>query len=440
MRMSPLFSRSALALVLGAVAMSASPAAAQKKKKEKEAEAAAAAAAPTIAPSKEYLPEARKVQAAYVAKDAVALEAALAAADAFASTPQDKYLQSQFRLQLGILKSDQTLQAAALDGMIDSGLTPVADASRFNFFSGQFAYGAKDYAKAATRFAAAKAAGHRDDKLDLLLMDSYLQTSRLDDALAVMRAAVQAERAAGKRPLDDYYARSAKALQAAGRRDDLLAVLTMRVEDYPQAEIWRNTLFIAMQGADKDTTLDMLRLMRSVGAMTSRAEVQEYAALATEGGLPGEVLAVIDEARAKGVVPAKDAKFDELYASQKARTVGDKVALDADAAKGAALPTARRARSTADALFGYGDYAKAAAMYQVALDKGDTEADLVTLRLGVAQHLSGNHDAAKATLAKVTGPRQRLASLWLVNIAKKQAAAAAAVPAAPAVPAATTGG
>ncbi|NJK53874.1 MAG: hypothetical protein HC936_15690 [Leptolyngbyaceae cyanobacterium SU_3_3] len=66
------------------MAMTSSPALAQKKKKDKEAEAAAAAA-PAISPSKDYLPEARKVQAAYVAKDAVALEAALAAADAFAT-------------------------------------------------------------------------------------------------------------------------------------------------------------------------------------------------------------------------------------------------------------------------------------------------------------------------------------------------------------------
>ena len=430
MRFSPLFSRSALALTLGAAAMTASPVVAQKKKKEKEAEAAAAAAAASaISPSKDYLPEARKVQAAYNAKDAVALEAALVAADAVATTPQDKYLQSQFRLQLGLLKSDQTLQASALDGMIDSGLAPATEAGRFNFFSGQFAYNKKDYAKAATRFAAAKAAGHIDPNLDLLLMDSYLQSGRLDDGLAVARAAVIAERAAGKPPLEEYYVRSAKALQTAGRREELLDVLTMRVQDYPKPEIWRNTLFIAMQGADKDTTLDILRLMRSVGAMTARAEVQEYAALATEGGLPGEVLAVIDEARAKGVVPAKDARFDEIYASQKARTVGDKAALDADATKGAALPTARRARSTADALFGYGDYTRAAALYQVALDKGDPEADLVMLRLGVSQHLGGNREAAKATLAKVNGPRKRLASLWLIDVANKQGAMTPAAPA-----------
>ena len=424
MRIIPLVSRAALALVLGAVAMTSSPALAQKKKKEKEAEAAAAAA-PAISPSKEYLPEARKVQAAYVAKDAVALEAALSAADAFATTPQDKYLQSQFRLQLGLLKSDQTLQAAALDGMIDSGLTPAADIGRFNWFSGQFAYNNKDYEKAIRRLTAAKAAGSTDRDLPLLLMDSYLRTNRIDDALGIMRAEVAAQRAAGARAAEDYYVRTAQALQKANRRDDLLDVLTMRVQDYPTPAIWRNTLFIVMQGADKDMTLDTLRLMRHAGAMSDKGEVMEYAAIATESGLPGEVLALIDEARTKGIVPAKDARFDELYASQKARTVGDKAALDKDAASGAALPTARRARSTADALFGYGDYAKAAALYQIALDKGDTEADLVKLRLGVAQHLKGDHDAAKSTLGTVAGPRQRIAKLWLVNIATKQAPAVA---------------
>jgi hypothetical protein len=433
MRVLPLFSRSALALALGALAITSSPALAQKKKKDKEAEAAAAAAAvPAITPSKEYLPEARKVQAAYQLKDAAALEAALAAAEVFATTPQDKYLQSQFRLQLGLLKSDQVLQAAALDGMIDSGLTPAADIARFNYFSGQFAYNQKDYAKAITRLKAAKAAGGKDRDLPLLLMDSHLRTNQIDEALTIARAEITAQRAAGSRAPEDYYVRTAQALQKANRREDLLDILTSRVQDYPQSTIWRNTLFIVMQGADKDMTLDTLRLMRSVGAMSDKAEVLEYAALGTESGLPGEVLSLIDEARSKGIVPATDAKFNEVYASQKARAVGDRAALEADAAKGIALPTARRARSTGDALFGYGDYAKAAAMYQVALDKGDTETDLVNLRLGVAQHLKGDHDAAKASLAKVAGPRQRLAKLWLVNIAAKQAAAAPAPVAAPA--------
>jgi tetratricopeptide (TPR) repeat protein len=420
MRIKALLSRSALAVVLGAVALSATPAMARDKDKKKEA--AAAPAVPAISPSKGYFPEAKKVQAALIAKDAVALETALTAADAVATTPQDKYLQHQFRLQLGLLKSDQTIQSAALDGMIDSGLTPATDIARFNFFSGQFAYNQKNYPKVITRLQAAKAAGATERDLPLLLMDSYLRTNQLDQELGVAKDAITTQRAAGQTPSDEFYVRMARDLQKANRREDLLDLLAMRVHDHPLPEIWRNTLFIHMQGADKDLTLDTLRLMRNIGAMKERAEVQEFAALSTEGGLPGEVLAVIDEARAKKIIPETDARFKEIYDAQKARTVGDKAALDADAAKGAALPTPRRARSSADALFGYGDYAKAAALYQIALDKGDTEVDLTTMRLGVAQFLSGNSEAAKATLAKVGGARKRLAGLWLTHIAAKTAA------------------
>jgi hypothetical protein len=435
MRFQPLLSRSAVALVVGALALSATPAAAQKKDRKKEKEAAAAPATPAIAASKAYLPVAQKVRAALVAKDAATMETLLAEGDTIAATTEDKYIQSQFKLQLGLLKSDRAMQLAAVDAMIDSGIMPAVDAERFNFFSGEAAYFAKDYTKALSRLTAAKAAGSKAANLDLLIMDSHLKLNQLDTALAFGKSAITADAAAGKVPSDEYFVRLARALTEAKRRDDLLDVLAMRVDHYPTPAIWRNTLLIYMRGADKETTLDTLRLMRGVGAMSEKAEVLEFAALATEGGLPGEVLKVIDEAKAKGIVPESDPKFKEIYDTQKARTAGDKAALDADAAKGMALPSARRARSTADALFGYGDYAKAAALYQVALDKGDVEPDLVKLRLGVSQHMSGNNDGAKATLASVGGTRQRLAGLWLTHMSNQ--AAAAAAPAA--APAATTG-
>lgn len=431
MRLNPLGKRSAIMLVMTSIALAASPVMAKDKKKKDEA---AAPAAPTITPSKGYFPEAKKVQTAFQAKDAAALEAALNAADALATTPQDKYLQAQYRLQLGLMKSDQSIQAAALDAMIDSGIMPAVDAARFNFFSGRFAYSQKNYAKVISRMLAAKAAGSKEQDIQLILADSYLRTDQIDLGVAAAKEGIAAIRATGARPVDDYYVRPAQALQKAGRRAELLDILTMRLQDYPQPAVWRNTLFILIQGADKDLTLDTLRLMRYVKALNEKGEVLEYAALATEGGLPGEVLAVIDEARERKVVPEKDARFDEIYAAQKARTVADRPALAVDAAKGAALPSARRARSTGDALFAYGDYAKAAELYQIALDKGDTEADVSRLRLGISQYLAGDVAAAKTSLAAVGAARKNLADLWLVHIGNKAAEAAAAAAPAPAAP------
>ena len=79
------------------------------------------------------------------------------------------------QLQLGIGKSDKAIQGKALDGMLESGLTPPESLAAYNFFSGNFAYGDKDYAKAVKRLEAAKAAGSTEQGLPVLLMDSYLK-------------------------------------------------------------------------------------------------------------------------------------------------------------------------------------------------------------------------------------------------------------------------
>src|SRR3546814_19594796 len=63
----------------------------------------------------------------------------------------DKYLAAFYQLQLGILNKDQAIQAQALDAMLDSGRTPAENLAVYNFFSGNFAYGAKDYPKAIKR-------------------------------------------------------------------------------------------------------------------------------------------------------------------------------------------------------------------------------------------------------------------------------------------------
>src|SRR3546814_7958005 len=86
----------------------------------------------------------------------------------------DKYLAAFYQLQLGILNKDQAIQAQALDAMLDSGRTPAENLAVYNLFSGNFAYGAKDYPNAIKRLDAARAAGSTEPNVPILLMDSYL--------------------------------------------------------------------------------------------------------------------------------------------------------------------------------------------------------------------------------------------------------------------------
>ena len=268
-------------------------------------------------------------------------------------------------------------------------------------------------------------------------MDSYLNAGQVDQGVATAKAAIEASRAAGQRPSDQLYVRPVKALQAAKRNNDVLDLMTLRLRDYNQPAVWRQTLFIALQAnQDKEVGLDIFRLMRAAGAMQERPEYAEYAALATEAALPGEVVSLIKAGKQGGVIPASDAKFNELLTSQTERMGDEESTLTAYAQKPSTLSNPKVAGATGDAMVGYGRYADAIPLYKAALAAGGDK-DLWTYRLGVAQAHSGDAAGAKASFAQVTGPRKRLADLWTVKIDTPAAAPATPEPA-PAAP--TTGG
>lgn len=423
----------AMAAVLGCALMTtAAPAAAQDKpKKEKPKKGEDAPKGGGISVSKGFIPAAKKLEAAQKTKDAAALQAALAEGQASATTPDDKYLIGFYQLQIGILNKDQASQAQGLDAMLATGKTPAENLGVYNFYSGNFAYGAKDYAKAVQRLEAAKAAGSTEASLSPMLMDSYLNAGQIDKGWEIAKAGIDAARAAGTRPSEELYVRPAQAFQKANRTNEMLDVLTMRVQDYPSPATWRNTLYILLQQAagDKELNLDTLRLMRATNAMTQRPEYLEYAAMAVEAGFPGEVVALIRHGQGNGVIPKSDTHFNQILESQGPRAATDAAVVAADAGKDATLKNPKAARSTGDALVGNGEAAKAIPLYEAALAAAPGDM-LVQYRLGVAQALAGQGDAAVASFAKVQGPRQRLAQLWAIRA--KAGAAPAAAPAAPA--------
>src|SRR3546814_2541003 len=85
----------------------------------------------------------------------------------------------------------------------------------------------------------------------------------------------------------------------------------------------------------------IFRLMRATGAMQQRPEYAEYAALATEAALPGEVVSLIKAGKQSGVIPASDAKFNELLKSQTERMGDEESTLTAYAQKPSTLSNPR---------------------------------------------------------------------------------------------------
>jgi len=427
-------SATAMTAVLGcALLATAAPAAAQKKEKPKKEEAAKGKG---LSASKGFAPALKKMTDATTAKDAAALQAALAEGQGTATAPDDKYLVGFYQLQLGILNKDQVAQGQGLDVMLDSGLTPPENLAVYSFFSGNFAYAAKDYPKAIKRLEAARAAGSTEPNVPVLLMDSYLSSGQIDQGISTAKAAIEASRAAGQRPSDELYVRPIKALQAAKRNDEMLDLMTLRLRDINQPAVWRQTLFSVLQASpnvgtpkeQESVTLDVMRLMRATGAMTERLEYDEYSALAASDGLPGEAVAVILDGEQKKIFTSTDSKLQPRRDDQKARAGNEASTIVAYAKQPTTLTNPKTAGATGDALVGYGHYVEAIPLYQAAAN-GAADKDMWTYRLGVAQALSGDKSAAKASFAKVAGPRKRLADLWVVKLDAPATAPASAAPA-----------
>jgi tetratricopeptide (TPR) repeat protein len=183
------------------------------------------------------------------------------------------------------------------------------------------------------------------------------------------------------------------------------------VAAYPNPTNWRDALLVfrTVGTIDPAQNLDAMRLMAMATALDQAA-------------LPGEVKAVLDEGIAQGMIVAADAAPKALLASASQRITRERAGLTGriTQARGAAA-TGEQARTTADALFGYGRYADAAELYRLALARAGEDPNLLNTRLGASLALAGQKSEAEAALRTVTGPRAELAGLWLAWLARPAA-------------------
>ena len=197
----------------------------------------------------------------------------------------------------------------------------------------------------------------------------------------------------------------------------------MAYQANPSGENLR-TLVRLFQRANPNITnrenLDVLRLLSASGGLVVAGDFLEYAEMASKTGIYGEVKSSIDLGRSKGVLNATQGS--ELYQTATGRISGDKGSLGAAEADSRKAANGKIAAATADAYLGYGDYAKAAAMFELAKEKGGVDADEVNTRLGIAKTMSGDNAGAKAAFEAVQGgARAQIAGLWLAYLGTKGA-------------------
>lgn len=403
---------SVLPLAVAALAIPAH--AADKKGKD-----APAAAAPKYNLSKGAQPALLAAQDAIAKKDYATATAKLAEADALLQTPDDHLIAAKFHLNVAAGQNDAAGEAKAIATLLALPNISADDRIHYLNVQAQLADAAGDATTERAALTALAQAVPDDPNTWLLMGDMDSKQKNYAQALADTEKGVALLQQANK-PIDPALPHNLYAFaHNAHNAPAMIKYGSALIAAQPTAANWELVIDDQMSSAhlDDDGLLDLYRLKVSAGAMEGPSDWAEYADLARSAGLPGETLAVLDQAKQKGVhlnaaTDADERKWANQYVS------ADKSGLPAKEAPARAAKTGDLAQGLANGYFEYGDYAKAADFYQVALEKGGgkVNAQANQMRLGIALARAGQKDQAKAAFAKVTGPRQPLASLWTLYV------------------------
>ena len=354
----------------------------------------------------------------------------LATAEAAAKNGADKSVVGQWGLMVAAVLGDQKLAQHALQDLVDSGKGTPADLATNQFKLGVTAYQNQDYATAIKYLTPAVAANYSDDVAAEALALSYTSQNQPNEALAALKSAAEARKAAGGTVPAQWMLRANQIAYklknpAVGNE---WAILTVQYVPTPQNWISSAQLLRIYNGYTGQEALDLARLLSRSGALSgdvkeAKQEYLDYISTADARRQPGEVLSVIDAATASGALSATDPAVVDAKTLANSRLGPDKASLPAlyTQSHGAAASAAVVA-GTADAYLGYGEAAKAAELYKIALGKPGVDAGRVNTRLGIALLDSGDAAGALDAFGKVTGPRAPLAQFWAVYAKQKAGA------------------
>lgn len=410
--MTGIFAR-ASAAVMAAVLLAAVPQAAQAQK----------AKAPQYKFSKPVaalVSEAQKLQQAGDHAGALAL---LKQADALPEKNQDDvYIINMLTLNSAITLKDNALIEKSLEGAIASGRLSAEDEQKFRRNLGAMALQRNDYAKATAEFEKLIAANPNDAQLIVEVAELQRRQKQNAKAVASMQQAIAVQEKSGQKADESWYRRALAIAYDSKLAAETTATSEALVKAYPNGTNWRDVLIIFRDGYkwDDQGNLDILRLMRANSALSGERDYAEFAETAALRGLPGESKSVIDEGIAKGALQASKPVVKELTAAVAPKVASDKASLPGLEKEARAAANGRAALGTADAYLGYGNWAKAAELYKVALAKGSVDASTVNTRLGYSLGMAGDKAGAEAALKAVTGtPRDQLSKYYQIWLAQR---------------------
>ena len=371
-------------------------------------------AAPAVKPSAKAAKAIIDLQTAVNNKDYANLPTKVAAAQAVATTNEDRYLIARLQLGAAVANGDTTAMSSALDAIAASGLLGSAKMGELYAGLGGSFLNKKQYAQAAASYQKAVALNPADPEAQRLLGVSLFEAGQKAAAVGPLQKAIAAAAAAGQKPSEDVYR---LAVQAAFDSRSAAATELARqwLAAYPSPDSWRNSVAIYrnINQPDVESTLDLMRLLQAVGALQQPSDYAIYIADAAEQSNYNEAQAVLDAGIAAKVIDPSSADFRSMVAGMRARpkaSVTDLAAATKSAQTGMAL------LHIGDRYYAMGDYAKALELYRMAQGKSDVEPNVARLHIGMALARQGDKAGATAAFNAVTGPRADIAKFWLTYV------------------------
>jgi tetratricopeptide (TPR) repeat protein len=403
-----LITTTALALV---AVLSAAPAIAQNKGAQQQP---AQAPQPKISPSKGALKAIVDLQDAVNKNDYASVPAKVAAANAVATTKEDKYLVGQLQLKAAVAAKDSAGETAAIDEIASSGYLDAAKSSELYVSLGSTLYNNKQFPQAQAAFQKAAALDPRNTEAPSLLGEALFAQGQKAQAAAAFQRAIQASTAAGQKP-DEKLLKRAVGVAYDANSPAAVELSRQWVAAYPGPDSWRNSIAIYrnLNHPDIEGTLDLLRLMQATGSMSQSDDYTLFARAAAEQNNFNEAQAVLDAGITAKAVNPSDPNVKDLVTGLKAKpkaTAADLATATKSAVNGMAL------LRIGDRYYGMGDYAKAAELYRMAMGKPGVDAAVANLHIGMALARAGDKAGATTALNAVTGPRAEIAKYWLTYV------------------------
>jgi hypothetical protein len=199
---------------------------------------------------------------------------------------------------------DTGVAAGAYEALLSSGELDAANAQQFSAALAGIYFQQKNYAAAIRTSQRYQKAGGADPQMRELQLQSYFLSGDCGNVVATLKPAVGAALKGGRpqaEPQLQMLAQCAQKTNDDGARAEALAAL---VAYYPKP-VYQQQLFDSVRsksGYFASLDLDIYRLRRATGALTTADQYMEMTQLALVAGIPAEAKQVIDQGFASGVL------------------------------------------------------------------------------------------------------------------------------------------